>query len=604
MKTKYEILVSMLDDLCKEAPAEYKRYHPTNKDEVPEARGLAYIHLLLKIRFGLRSFGDREAFITDGANDGGIDAYYISHASHTIYFIQSKFRNTEQNFDGGKNISIEELASMHICEILAPKKTDQIEFNDKIKKMQKKLSEIRDPQLYTKKVIILANLSKSKFSHFSPETKKGKEAINRLLQGFEYEIFNYQKTYEELLLPSISGTCSQPDEVTIPLTLKDNEVPQATNTIETIGGNCTVSIMFIPVMQIAQMMHNYRNALLTYNPRSFLGLRRGTINNTIRNTIVNKDTNEFALFNNGLTIVTSGSSFNKSLGSASKTQLILKDPQIINGGQTAATLAQIYDSDDRDSLESKEVLVRVITFEAEDTTSKAKRKEVIQQLSEATNGQTTITDGDRHANDPLLDTFKKSIFEDFAMLYEHKIGEFYEGVEKGYVKKEQIVDRDNFLQVALAMNGDPGMARSGGKKNLYAQYFFKDEHQMNEREQKISARKYMYGYFVLCYLKTKTKQMKDSQDKYHHDKYGYALRYGNYAVVSVCARFRPNNLSAESTQAKAEQVCESVLSHWKEFENEVIEKRGTDHEFDFANYYKTQTVKEDINSTQIKWLDE
>mgnify|MGYP000043179724 CR=1 FL=1 len=45
---------------------------------------------------------------------------------------------------------------MHICEILAPKKTDQIEFNDKIKKMQKKLSEIRDPQLYTKKVIILA----------------------------------------------------------------------------------------------------------------------------------------------------------------------------------------------------------------------------------------------------------------------------------------------------------------------------------------------------------------------------------------------------------------------------------------------------------------
>ena len=31
---------------------------------------------------------------------------------------------------------------------------------------------------------------------------------------------------------------------------------------------------------------------------------------------------------------------------------------------------------------------------------------------------------------------------------------------------------------------------------------------------------------------------------------------GNYAVVSVCARFRPNNLSAESTQAKAEQVCD------------------------------------------------
>lgn len=102
MKTKYEILVSMLDDLCDEAPAEYKKYHPTNEAEVPKARGLAYIHLLLKIRFGLRSFKDREDLITDGTNDGGIDAYYISHASHTIYFIQSKFRNTEQNFDGGE----------------------------------------------------------------------------------------------------------------------------------------------------------------------------------------------------------------------------------------------------------------------------------------------------------------------------------------------------------------------------------------------------------------------------------------------------------------------------------------------------------------------
>ncbi len=357
--------------------------------------------------------------------------------------------------------------------------------------------------------------------------------------------------------------------------------------------------MFIPAMQIAQMMHNYRNALLIYNPRSFLGLRKGTINSTIRNTIVKKNTNEFALFNNGLTIVTSGSSFNKSLGSASKAQLILEDPQIINGGQTAATLAQIYDSSDRDSLKGKEVLVRVITFEAEDT----KRKKVIQQLSEATNGQTTITDGDRHANDPLLDTLKKSIFEDFAMLYEHKTGEFYEGVAKGHVPKDQIVDRDDFLRVAIAMNGDPGIARSGGKKNLYAQHFFNAEHQMNEQEQEKSARKYMYGYFVLRYLKTKSKQLKDSQDKYHRDKYGYALRYGHYAVVSVCARFRPDNLSAESTQEKAEQVCESVLSHWKEFENEVIEKRSTDRDFDFANYYKTQTVKEDINSTQIKWLD-
>src|SRR5215212_3896133 len=99
--SKYDTFIKVLDELQKEAPIEYKRYYPleTNEDAVNKARSLAYIHLFLKVRFGLIDFKEREAFITDGTNDGGIDAYYIDKESKTIYYIQSKCRTNQKGFE-------------------------------------------------------------------------------------------------------------------------------------------------------------------------------------------------------------------------------------------------------------------------------------------------------------------------------------------------------------------------------------------------------------------------------------------------------------------------------------------------------------------------
>src|ERR1035437_10095605 len=95
--TKYEILVQVLDRLRSEAPTTFKSYHPESEDidGVNAARSKAFIHLFLKVRFGLLSFDDREIYITEGTNDGGIDAYYIDTQTRTIFFVQSKFRKTK-----------------------------------------------------------------------------------------------------------------------------------------------------------------------------------------------------------------------------------------------------------------------------------------------------------------------------------------------------------------------------------------------------------------------------------------------------------------------------------------------------------------------------
>jgi hypothetical protein len=53
--------------------------------------GINLLHLRVESK-------DRENFITDDINDGGIDAYFIDNQNRKIFFVQSKFRSNEKNF--------------------------------------------------------------------------------------------------------------------------------------------------------------------------------------------------------------------------------------------------------------------------------------------------------------------------------------------------------------------------------------------------------------------------------------------------------------------------------------------------------------------------
>ena len=77
---RYETLVRVLDQIRSEAPeAQATRYRPSHDhpEKVNQARARAFIHLYLKVMFGLVDFGERERTITDGSGDAGIDGYFI-----------------------------------------------------------------------------------------------------------------------------------------------------------------------------------------------------------------------------------------------------------------------------------------------------------------------------------------------------------------------------------------------------------------------------------------------------------------------------------------------------------------------------------------------
>ena len=88
---KYDILLNILDKIRHESASTPRSstYLPAGDavELINQARSRAYIHLYLKVNFGLLDFMEREHFITDGAYDGGVDGYYISVDSKIVYFI-------------------------------------------------------------------------------------------------------------------------------------------------------------------------------------------------------------------------------------------------------------------------------------------------------------------------------------------------------------------------------------------------------------------------------------------------------------------------------------------------------------------------------------
>jgi hypothetical protein len=96
--------------------------------------------LFLKVKFGVPDFLSRHRQITDGTQDGGLDAYHIDTERKKLYLIQAKFRNTTKNFDE-KAVEADDLVKMEVARITKGHETDSsgVRLNDKVLSFQKEL---------------------------------------------------------------------------------------------------------------------------------------------------------------------------------------------------------------------------------------------------------------------------------------------------------------------------------------------------------------------------------------------------------------------------------------------------------------------------------
>lgn len=601
MENQYKTLVNILDKIILEVPKNkyQKRYGTDNDEQKDQSRAKAFIHLFLMAKHGLLDFAEREKFVTDGAYDGGVDGYYIDQSAKMIYLIQSKFRTTAENFVE-KEIDVDELLCMDIDRILKGDESDEQgnAYNGKILGLQRELQKLKNPAKYEHKVIILAN------------TDFNSQQLNRLTGGFDAEVINFSRTYKELVFPVVSGNYFCESELTVDINLANSEHPRIKYKVNLGNEQANITVLFVPTVEIAKILHKYKNSILKFNPRSYLDMKKNSVNSEILKTLTESDNNEFAVFNNGITFISSDCNFTEKTGKKNTASLSLSQPQIINGGQTAFTLSKAYE-ENCESLEilkkvfkGKEVLVKIISFsgeeydefsdeveETEPDIYSSNQLEIIENVSQATNRQSPINEADRKANDESQIKFQQTAFEQIGMYYERKRGEFGDGLTRKFIKRDELIKRDDLVRCILACNAKPGEARKSSQKYLFSDkiidtYLGKVDLHNN----------YLKAYLAFNMLKNLEREFKKQGDRYSVKQYGSAFRYGKFAVISALFTKYEGIISLGNIREK----LLLILQDWLLFEEKVIEMDTNQSYFvndqNMLNYYKSNNVNDDVRT--------
>lgn len=121
------------------------------------------------------------------------------------------------------------------------------------------------------------------------------------------------------------------------------------------------------------------------NVRDYQG--KTNVNNEIQNTLENPGGEEFWWLNNGVTILAS------EVAAPGGKELVVHNPEIVNGLQTSSEIHRFYkNNQDRIETEKRDILIRVIVPESEET-----RDRIIR----ATNSQTPIPKSSLRATDQV-----------------------------------------------------------------------------------------------------------------------------------------------------------------------------------------------------------
>ncbi len=157
-------------------------------------------------------------------------------------------------------------------------------------------------------------------------------------------------------------------------------------------------LAIIPGNILAEIYEKYGSRLLEQNVRSFLQFS-GKINKGIRNTII-KEPHFFLAFNNGIAATADSIALNKEVD-GSHTINKITDLQIVNGGQTTAS---IYHTWKKDKADISEVFVQLKLSVVK---NKDKFSEIVSRISEYANTQNKVSISDLSSNHPFNIDFEK-----------------------------------------------------------------------------------------------------------------------------------------------------------------------------------------------------
>lgn len=191
-------------------------------------------------------------------------------------------------------------------------------------------------------------------------------------------------------------------------------------------------LCIVPATALADIYDRYGSKILEGNVRSFLTTKVAT-NRQMRETILGNPSRFFA-YNNGVSATARDLRFEERDGV--KFIVYAEDFQIINGGQTTATLSYTRRKDDADI---SKIYVQMKLTEITGNKSKEDIDDLVRDISKSSNSQNKVTDADFFSTHPyhiLLERLSRSIKVPRLKGEQYDSYWFYERVRGQYFQKQ------------------------------------------------------------------------------------------------------------------------------------------------------------------------
>lgn len=209
----------------------------------------------------------------------------------------------------------------------------------------------------------------------------------------------------------------------------------------TKGEDYSAYLAVVPGQFLADIYLEYGSRLLEGNVRSFLSIR-GKVNKSIRGTIL-QNPDLFFAYNNG--IAATATDIKTEFKDGKNLITDIKDMQIINGGQTTASIANAVLQDKAD-LSDIYVPMKLSVVDHD------KAKEMIPNISRSANSQNKVDEADFFSNHPYhvrLEEYSRKILAPPVDGNQYQTAWFYERARGQYVQEQMKLTRGERKRFAV-----------------------------------------------------------------------------------------------------------------------------------------------------------
>jgi hypothetical protein len=330
---------------------------------------------------------------------------------------------------------------------------------------------------------------------------------------------------------------------------------------------------------LAEIFATYGNRLLEQNVRTYLQAKT-KVNRGILKTISDEPSMFFA-YNNGLTATASGVKTKRSLD-GSITITYIKDFQIVNGGQTTASI--LYARDGL-KLDLSDVFAQVKLSVVEESMLAA----IVPKISEYANTQNTVSLADLASNSPSqirIERLSKEVVVPQKVGSLHASKWFYERARGQYrnlfayktqsqkknleaeFPKAQIIEKTDLAKFEMSFDGEPYYVAQGAQK-CFQRY---TPTTLREIYQNDGLNELWYKNMVAKGIIFRTLDLEISRAQWYKDDKGLKAQTVTYSVAACADSFRHKGYQIDLQRIWREQDVPLGLLSWMLDQAQLVHK--------------------------------